>query len=149
VTAVIGLTFSTQGQPRQAPAWAAGLSAEATAQERFDQDGNGWLDAAERKLARQTLAEEAAARPPSGLPTPRPGGEPTGPGPRIATTDVLPYPDTPPFDLATVRTFFLEFEDEDWEQALTEFRFTDVDVPAKLKTGSVPVFGSLGEPTRF
>ncbi len=143
VTAVAGLTFSASGQPREAPPWAAGLSAEATVQERFDKDGNGWLDAAERKLARQALAEEAAARPPSGIPKPRPGAEPTGPGPRIAPGEVQTYPDKPAFDLGTVRTFFLEFEEADWEKQLTEFRFTDIDVPAKL-TVDGNVFNDVG-----
>jgi len=130
--ATIGLTISLPAQPRDAPPWAAGLSKEDNVQERFDKNGDGWLNAAERKTARQTLAEEAAARPPTGLPVPRPGGEPTGPGPRISPADVQPYPGKLAFDVETVRTFFLEFEDADWEKALTEFRFTDIDVPAKL-----------------
>lgn len=117
---------------REAPPWAAGLSFEEKAQKRFDKDANGWLDAEERKIARKTLGEEAAARPPSGRPGARKGAEPTGPGPRIAVADVKTYPDKPAFDPDTVRTFFLEFEDADWERALTEFRFTDIDIPATL-----------------
>ena len=144
---LLGLTIGAFGQaptpPRSAPPWAAGLSAEEKAQKRFDKDGNGWLDAAERKTARQTLAEEAAARPPVGRPVPRAGAEPTGPGPRIAVADAKTYPDKPAFDVDTVRTFFLEFEDADWEKALTEFRFTDIDVPAKL-TVDGQVFNDVG-----
>ncbi len=117
---------------REAPPWAATLSFEEKAQKRFDTDGNGWLDAEERKTARRTLAEEAAARPPSGRPTPRKGAEPTKSGPGVAVADVKTYPDKPAFDPDTVRTFFLEFEDADWERALTEFRFTDIDLPATL-----------------
>ena len=37
---------------------------------RFDADRSGWLNAVERKAARETLAREAAARGPSGLPRP-------------------------------------------------------------------------------
>ena len=131
-----GLTIPAPAQtpapPRTAPPWAGGISLEEKAQKRFDQDGNGWLNAAERQAARKALAEEAAAKPPSGRPAPRAGAEPTGPGPRIAPADVKSFPNKPAFDADTVRTFFLEFEDADWEKALTEFRFTDIDVPAKL-----------------
>lgn len=100
--------------------------------ERFDGDKSGWLNAAERRTARETLAKEAAARPPLGLPSPRAGGEPTRPGPRVSPADVATFPGRPAFDTDIVRTFFLEFEDADWEKALTEFRRTDVDVPATL-----------------
>jgi hypothetical protein len=145
--AVATLTLSAYAQtpppPRQAPPWAAGLALEEKAQKRFDLDGNGWLDAAERKTARRTLAEEAAARPTSGRPTARPGGEPTGPGPRLTPADVKIYGAEPTFDPDTVRTFFLEFEDADWEKALTEFRFTDIDVPARL-TVDGKVFEHVG-----
>jgi hypothetical protein len=129
---VVGLTVSAYAQPRQAPPWAAELSAEEEAQDRFDANSDGWLDAEERKVARETLAKEAAARPPSGRPQARAGGEPTGPGPKVSVSDVETYPGQPAFDPGTVRTFFLEFEDEDWERQLTEFRFTDIDLPANL-----------------
>ncbi len=136
VVSLVTLTFTAPAQnqapPRQAPPWAAGLGLEEKAQKRFDKDGNGWLDAAERQTARKTLADEAAARPPSGRPVPRGGAEPSGPGPRIAPADVKTFPDRAAFDPDVVRTYFLELEDADWEKALTEFRFTDIDVPAKL-----------------
>jgi hypothetical protein len=108
------------------------MAVEQKATTRFDRDKNGWLNAEERKVARATLAAEAAARPPDGRPPVRTGGEPTGPGPRISPESVRTYPGAPVFDPMVVRTFFLEFEDADWEKALTDFRFTDVDVPAKL-----------------
>src|SRR5258705_104825 len=38
----------------------------------------------------------------------------------------------PLYDALTLRTFFLEFEDADWEKELAEFKNTDVEVPAKL-----------------
>ncbi len=138
---------SAQPQPAQppkvAPAWAAGMAIEEKATQRFDQDGNGWLNAAERKTARETLAKEAAARPPSGRPVPRAGSEPTKAGPRMSPADVKPAGDAGIFDGNTVRTFFLEFEDADWEKALTEFRFTDVDIPAKL-TVDGKVYNDVG-----
>ncbi len=132
VVIAIAMTITAVAQPKEAPPWATDLSVEDKVQELFDKNGDGWLDAAERKAARQTLAERAAARPPSGRPVPRPGGEPTGPGPKINLTDVPIDSGKPAFDASTVRTFFLEFEDSDWEKALTEFRFTDIDVPARL-----------------
>ena len=129
---VLSVPLGSMAQGRQAPPWAATLSHEEVAQERFDENKDGWLNATERKIARKTLSEEAAARPPSGRPVARPGGEPTRPGPEIKKSDVRNFSGKPAFDPDTVRTFFLEFEDSDWERALTEFRFTDIDLPARL-----------------
>ncbi len=129
---VLTLAPEASAQRRQAPPWAKTLSIEEQAQDRFDANQDGWLNAAERQVARKTLAEEAAKRPPSGRPRPFPGGEPTRPGHPVRQSDVRAYPGRPAFDPLTVRTFFLEFEDPDWERALTEFRFTDIDVPARL-----------------
>ena len=119
------------------------MHVEEKATARFDADRNGWLNAVERKAAREALAREAAARGPSGMPQPRPGGEPTKPGPRMSPADVRTFPKATAFDPDALRTFFLEFEDADWEKALTEFRFTDVDVPAKL-TVDGQVFNNIG-----
>jgi hypothetical protein len=119
------------------------MAVEEKATKRFDKDGNGWLNLEERKTARETLKKEAAARPPSGLPAPRGGGEPTRPGPRMAPSDVKSAGNAPAFDPNTVRTFFLEFEEPDWEKALTEFRFTDIHLPAKL-TVDGKVFNNVG-----
>lgn len=129
---LVSLSVNLIGQGRQAPPWAANLSIEEKAQERFDQNADGWLNSTERKTARQVLAEEAAARPPSGRPKARQGAEPTDAGLRLRKSDVRMYKGIPAFDPSTVRTLFLDFEDNDWEKALTDFRFTDIDVPAKL-----------------
>ncbi len=126
-----------------APPWAANMTVEIKANTRFDADKNGWLTAEERKTARRVLAEEAAKRPPSGLPQPRQGGEPTSPGRRMSPADEKAFPNADAFDLSVVRTWFLEFEDADWEKELTEFRQTDVDVPAKL-TVDGQVFQNVG-----
>ncbi len=125
------------------PPWVASLAVEEKVTARFDRDDNGWLNADERRAAREALAREAAARGPSGRPGPRAGGEPTRPGPRVAPADVRTFPGADAFDPSVVRTFFLEFEDADWEQALTDFRFTDVDVPARL-TVDGQVFDNVG-----
>jgi len=54
------------------------------------------------------------------------------PGPKLAPTDVATFPNAPLYDRQTVRTFFLEFENPDWEKELADFYHTDVEVPAKL-----------------
>ncbi len=119
------------------------MAVEEKATTRFDTDGNGWLNAGERKTAREALAREAAARGPSGRPVPPAGGEPTRPGPRVSPANVRTFPAAHAFDHDAVRTFFLDFEDADWEKALTEFRFTDVELPARL-TVDGQVFENVG-----
>ena len=108
--------------------------------DRFDRDKNSWLDSQERKAARAALQQEGAQRGPGF--GPRPGFGPGGPGgaerdparrgPRVTPDQVKPYPSSPIYDPDTLRTFFLEFENSDWEKELADFRNTDVDVPATL-----------------
>jgi hypothetical protein len=53
------------------------------------------------------------------------------PGPKVALSSVKPVPASVSlYDQGAVRTYFLEFENADWEQELEVFRDTDVDVPA-------------------
>jgi len=109
---------------------------------KFDKDGNKRLDNAERKAAREFLAEERAAgrgRRGPGAPGPiGPRGDdfqnqrPPEPGPKLSPAEVKSFPDAPLYDLATLRTLFLEFENKDWEQELSDFYHTDVEVPATL-----------------
>jgi spore coat protein CotH len=65
-----------------------------------------------------------------------PGGptesEPTTPGPNVSPADVPSAGSRPLYAEDVLRTFFLEFEDEDWERALEEFHDTDVELPATL-----------------
>ncbi|MBI3416906.1 MAG: CotH kinase family protein [Verrucomicrobia bacterium] len=105
----------------------------------FDQDGDGRLNASERKAAREFLQKEnAGGRGRRGPGGPRGfggrGGErkPAQPGEKLSPTEVKSFPDAPLYDAQTLRTFFLEFEDADWEKELAEFKNTDVEVPAKL-----------------
>ena len=108
----------------------------------FDKDGDGRLNAAERKPAREFLQkerEEGRGRRgfgPRGGPG---GGGRRGPsheapkaGKRLTPTDVKSFPEAPLYDAKTLRTFFLEFESQDWEKELADFHDTDVEVPAKL-----------------
>jgi hypothetical protein len=102
----------------------------------FDQDGDKRLNAAERKAAREFLAKEGAEDGNRGR-RPRRFGrdedtEPPRPGPRVALADAKAFPGVPLYASNVVRTFFLEFENADWEKELADFRGTDVEVPAKL-----------------
>ncbi len=117
----------------------------------FDKDGNGVLNAEERKAARTHLAAQPrrgfggrrggggpGGPPPGGFPggPPRegpPGGEPRKfePGLKINPADVPPATGAF-YDAAVVRTLFFEFEAADWEKELADFYHTDVDIPAKL-----------------
>jgi len=95
----------------------------------YDKDGDGYLNAAERKAARQALSGQMQF-----------GGrgfrggdrEPPKPGPKLTPADVKSYGDAPLYSMTALRTFFLEFEDADWENELDDFYRTDVDVPATL-----------------
>lgn len=105
----------------------------------FDKDGDGRLNNEERKAARAFLQKEKAeGRGPRGFGgrggRGGPGGnqEPAKPGAKIAPADVKTFPNAPLYDGKTLRTFFLEFENADWEKELSDFHATDVEVPAKL-----------------
>ncbi len=100
--------------------------------EKFDKDGDGILNAAERKAAREAIASEpngGGRRGPFGGPR---AAENVPPGPRLAPDAVKKYKDEPLYDANVLRTLFLEFEDADWEQELMDFYKSDVEVPAKL-----------------
>jgi hypothetical protein len=108
----------------------------------FDKDGDKRLNADERKAAREWLAKERAeGRGPRGFGGrggrggPGFGGrneEPPKPGPKVSPADVKSFPDAPLYDPLTLRTFFLEFENSEWEKELADFNNTDVEVPARL-----------------
>ena len=111
-----------------------------------DVDGNGWLNREERDAARKTLETEATegARGRGGFGGPGgrrgrrgPGGrggnvQQGTPGPAVAVDSVAVYPDKPLYDTSILRTVFLEFEGDDWEEELEVFKHTDVDVVAKM-----------------
>ena len=95
--------------------------------DRFDKDGDKRLNNEERQLARQSI--RGGGR----------GGFNRGaaytvtPGARLTPADVKSYPASVPlFDSGTIRTIFLQFENADWEQELTAFYSTDVEVPATM-----------------
>ncbi|MBE0544279.1 MAG: CotH kinase family protein, partial [Verrucomicrobia bacterium] len=116
-----------------------GMFQETKLVKQFDKDGDKRLNNEERKAAREYLSNERTNRGPGG-PGGRRGGfgprgetqEPAQPGQKLSPADVKSFPDAPAYDMKTLRTFFLEFENEDWEQELADFNNTDVEVPAKL-----------------
>ena len=102
----------------------------------FDADKNGRLNTAERQAARQALTESVRG---GGGGRGRGGGgrgggnrAPASPGVKLTPADVTQHADAPLYDPATLRTFFLEFENADWEAELVAFNNTDVEVPATV-----------------
>jgi len=115
--------------------------------EKFDKDEKGYLNAEERKAAREYLSSRQMGGPggpgrggrggrrgfgPGGF-----GGEGgatvTGkPGPKVSVAEAKKYGNEPLYEPTVLRTFFLEFEDADWDKELQDFYHTDVDIPAKL-----------------
>ncbi len=97
---------------------------------RFDADRNKRLDRAERVAARAYLAEHPELRQPMrGQRLPATGT----PGPRLTAKDVQRYgTDVDLYAPDAMRTIFLTFAHEDWEQELAAFWHTDVEVPATV-----------------
>jgi hypothetical protein len=108
----------------------------------FDKNGDGWLNAAERKPAREYLSSSGGRgfRPgPGGRGGPfggfdRRGGEAGGveKGRSVKPADVKTFPNAPFYDESVLRTLFVTFDNNDWEKELEDFHGTDVDVPVTL-----------------
>jgi hypothetical protein len=120
--------------------------------EKFDQNGDHRLDATERKAARESLAKDGGAnrRGPrggfgrrGGPGGPGEGGAASTPGARVSPADVKNQPEKPLYDPGLVRTLFLDFEATDWEQELSDFYHSDVEVPARLTVDGV-VYPDVG-----
>jgi hypothetical protein len=95
----------------------------------FDTDRNGRLNAAERSLARAKAESLGLNRGRGGRGI---NTVPASPGRALTPDEVRPYPTTPFYDTATIRTLFLTFENDEWERELLAFKRTDIDVPAML-----------------
>ena len=103
--------------------------------EKFDQNQDGWLDQTERAAARAELANQPQRGRFGRGGRGRFGGgdqQPPQPGPRVSPADVESYPDAGLFDTSVLRTFFIDFDSDDWEAELAAFKPTDVEVPARL-----------------
>ncbi|MBI5757412.1 MAG: CotH kinase family protein [Planctomycetales bacterium] len=105
----------------------------------FDKDGDGMLNNAERQVARKSLQNPGGGGRRGGPGFGPPGGfggrenqEPAKPGPHVSPADVKAHPDAPLYEPNVLRTFFLEFENKDWETELSDFHGTDVEIPATL-----------------
>ena len=101
---------------------------------RFDKDGDKRLNAEERAAARAAMEQEGQGR--RGFPMRPPGmrdSEPVKAGPKLTPVDVKTYGGEALYDMKTLRTIFLEFENTDWEKELMAFHNTDVEVPATVK----------------
>ena len=96
----------------------------------FDDDGDGFLNASERK----TALEDLAKNPPGRRRGPRRGRQMAAgtPGPKVNIADAESFPNASFYDPTVLRTLFLEFESDNWEKELAAFKPTDVEVPAKL-----------------
>ncbi|MEQ1758413.1 MAG: CotH kinase family protein [Vicinamibacterales bacterium] len=110
-------------------------TARAQGQERpvvaqFDTDKDGRLNADERNAARAWLAVNASGRRGGG------GGgfrAAATPGERMTPEGVRTFADAPLYQADTLRTFFIEFDNPQWEAEMVAFNNTDVEVPATVR----------------
>ncbi len=121
--------------PQQTPSGRGGLPVQGAEPDlalvvKFDRDGNKRLNRSERDNAREYLtANPELRRPTRGSRLPRGGSQ----GAAVTPKDVRAYQASLPlYDANTIRTLFLQFEANDWEQELEAFYHTDVLVPATL-----------------
>lgn len=102
----------------------------------FDTDGDGVLNRAERDEAKKALSQQNAGRAGKGKRRGgmgRRGNRMEGkPGPKVAPADVENFPDADLYDPNVLRTIFIDFEEDDWEDELAIFKPTDVEIPATL-----------------
>jgi hypothetical protein len=98
--------------------------------ERFDRNGDRVLDYAERSAAREYLAAHPELRRPAAASRMTRKG---APGPKCSPADVKAHSaQVPLYDPNALRTLFLTFDHDDWEDELAAFYHTDVEVPADL-----------------
>ena len=96
----------------------------------YDKDGDGRLNAEERKVALEALKKAPmGGRPGGGFPR---GGEAPKPGATVKVSEVKSYSDAKLFEPTVLRTVFLDFESKEWESELEIFHGTDVEVPCTL-----------------
>jgi len=100
--------------------------------QQFDADGDGRLNAAERAAARESLKRERGGRDRMRFGPPAGRVEKASPGRRVRPDEVKSYPGVGLYEPGVLRTVFLDFDGDDWEQELQDFHGTDVEVPATL-----------------
>ncbi len=99
---------------------------------KFDKDGDGRLNDAERAEARKEAAAGGGGRMGGPRGMGRGNQEPPQAGKSIKPSEVKSYPDKDLYDVSVLRTLFLTFDNPDWEKELEAFNNTDVEVPATL-----------------
>jgi hypothetical protein len=113
------------------PAWAqfggrgfGGVREDAKILKRYDQNGDGMLDAAERRAALTdfgfdlTLTSQSSSASAAN---------------RLTPSQVKRYGNEGLYDPAVVRTVFLRFDSPTWEDELAVFKDSDIKVPATLE----------------
>jgi hypothetical protein len=99
-----------------------------------DKNKDGWLNSEERQTAREALKKDAKEGKggffKGGFG--KKGEEPASPGAKVPPEEAKAHPGVPLYEPSVLRTFFLEFENKDWETELSDFHNTDVEVPATL-----------------
>lgn len=101
----------------------------------FDKNGDNRLDKAERAAARESLRNEGDGgrfRGRGGFGSRGFNAALPEPGMRLTPGDVRSFPGAPVYDLRTLRTVFLTFDNADWEPELAAFYGSDVEVPATV-----------------
>ena len=106
-----------------------GANSELQLVARYDKDKNGRLNREERNAARAAAGGQQQFFRRGGFGN---GAVDATPGRKMTPADVRPYPTTPVYDLGTLRTIFLQFENTDWEDEMSAFKNTDVEVPATM-----------------
>jgi len=100
--------------------------------EKHDADGNGYLDPIERKAALEDLTTINASNPRRRGGPRGPAREPGRPGAKVMPEQVQNYPGHPLYDPSILRTIFIQFDTENWEEEMAAFKETDVEMPATV-----------------
>jgi hypothetical protein len=135
-----GVTAAAQGFPGGGPPRGGGFGGRfggvrppLALVEKFDADKNKRLNSAERHAALDYVRAQGMGMRGRGGRGFGPQLGPAEPGARVSRSDVTAVPASVPFyDQTTLRTLFIDFADEDWEDQMEAFKETDVEVPATL-----------------
>ncbi|MBA62057.1 MAG: spore coat protein CotH [Planctomycetaceae bacterium] len=101
--------------------------------EKFDADKNGYLDPAERKKALEQVPDNPRRGGPPGMRGGAGREQMEGrPGPRVSLKDVKSYDDRTLYDPEILRTIFIQFDVDSWEEDMAKFKDTDVQMPATV-----------------
>src|SRR5262245_36646651 len=125
----LAMTFLTTSSNHAQFGFGGGPDSELKLVARYDKDKDGKLNRQERNAARAAVGGGQQFGFRRGF---RGNAVDATPGRKLSPADVRPYPTTPVYDLGTLRTIFLQFEDADWEDEMAAFKNTDVEVPATM-----------------